>query len=97
MGTENKAANKVTEVKGKIKKEAGRATVPGSCTREKGKANLYRCWHHSRHHYHRNRRAATAALITLSPAACTRWSRPKLPRQCRAGCWLGDGQIRGTS
>lgn len=26
MGAENKAANKVTEVKGKIKKEAGRAT-----------------------------------------------------------------------
>ena len=26
MGAENKAANKVTEVKGKIKKQAGRAT-----------------------------------------------------------------------
>ena len=26
MGTENKAANKVTEIKGKIKKQAGRAT-----------------------------------------------------------------------
>jgi uncharacterized protein YjbJ (UPF0337 family) len=26
MGTENKAANKVTEIKGKIKKEAGQAT-----------------------------------------------------------------------
>jgi uncharacterized protein YjbJ (UPF0337 family) len=26
MGAENKAANKVTEIKGKIKKEAGKAT-----------------------------------------------------------------------
>jgi uncharacterized protein YjbJ (UPF0337 family) len=26
MGAENKAANKVTEIKGKIKKQAGRAT-----------------------------------------------------------------------
>ena len=26
MGAENKAANKVTEIKGKVKKEAGKAT-----------------------------------------------------------------------
>jgi hypothetical protein len=30
MGAENKAANKVTEVKGKIKKDAGRATDDAS-------------------------------------------------------------------
>jgi uncharacterized protein YjbJ (UPF0337 family) len=34
MGAENKAANKVTEVKGKIKKEAGRATDNASLEAE---------------------------------------------------------------
>ena len=34
MGAENKAANKVTEVKGKIKKEAGRATDDASLEAE---------------------------------------------------------------
>jgi uncharacterized protein YjbJ (UPF0337 family) len=34
MGAENKAANEVTEVKGKIKKEAGRATDAASLEAE---------------------------------------------------------------
>jgi uncharacterized protein YjbJ (UPF0337 family) len=33
MGAENKAANKVTEVRGKIKKQAGQATDDTGCQR----------------------------------------------------------------